>query len=127
MTDVFLYAILKRCRYTHYRNKLGSNICSQIFDETVIDYLLLITCKENIRIETAMSISIDQKLIEEGTAQLSSEIEVLEAWLRELETKTDEDNEIIAARKSYNDMLRSRREMLSSLAKQSKLQAVSAD
>lgn len=74
-----------------------------------------------------MSISIDQKLIEEGTAQLSSEIEVLEAWLRELESKNDEDNEIIAARKSYNDMLRSRREMLSSLAKQSKLQAVSAD
>ncbi len=74
-----------------------------------------------------MSMSIDQKLIEEGTAQLSSEIEVLEAWLRELECKSDEDNEIIAARKSYNDMLRSRREMLSSLAKQSKLQSVGSD
>lgn len=71
-----------------------------------------------------MSISIDQKLIEEGTAQLTSEIEVLEAWLRELELLNGEDNETIAARKSYNDMLRSRREMLSSLAKQSKLQTV---
>jgi len=88
---------------------------------------LLITYKVIIQIETAMSINIDQKLIEEGTAQLSSEIEVLEAWLRELESKTQEDNEIIAARKSYNDMLRSRREMLSSLAKQSKLQAVNTD
>ena len=82
--------------------------------------------KRTFQIETAMSMNIDQKLIEEGTAQLSSEIEVLEAWLRELESKSDEDNEIIAARKSYNDMLRSRREMLSSLAKQSKLQAISA-
>lgn len=82
--------------------------------------------KITFQLETAMSINIDQKLIEEGTAQLSSEIEVLEAWLRELESKSDEDNEIIAARKSYNDMLRSRREMLSSLAKQSKLQAVNA-
>jgi hypothetical protein len=82
--------------------------------------------KRTFQLETAMSINIDQKLIEEGTAQLSSEIEVLEAWLRELESKSDEDNEIIAARKSYNDMLRSRREMLSSLAKQSKLQAVNA-
>lgn len=74
-----------------------------------------------------MSISIDQKLIEEGTTQLTSEIEVLEAWLRELELLNGEDQETIAARKSYNDMLRSRREMLSSLAQQSKLQAVSAD
>ena len=30
-------------------------------------------------------ISIDQQIIEEGTSQLSSEIEVLEAWLVELE------------------------------------------
>ena len=31
---------------------------------------------------------------------------------------------VLAARKSYNDMLQSRKEMLSSLAKQAKLQAV---
>ncbi|MFK7862893.1 MAG: hypothetical protein AB8B95_01580 [Pseudohongiellaceae bacterium] len=74
-----------------------------------------------------MSISIDQKLIEEGTAQLTSEIEVLEAWLRELELLKGDDQETIAARKSYHDMLRSRREMLSSLAQHSKLQAVSSE
>tara|TARA_B100000029_G_scaffold50599_1_gene46008 strand:+ start:507 stop:758 length:252 start_codon:yes stop_codon:yes gene_type:complete len=70
------------------------------------------------------NISIDQKLVEEGTAQLRSEIEVLEAWLLELEASDENDVEVIAARKSYNDMLRSRREMLSTLAKQAKLQAV---
>ena len=73
------------------------------------------------------NISIDQQLIEEGTTQLNSEIQVLETWLRELDA-TDvndvNDVEVIAARKSYNDMLRSRKEILSTLAKQAKLQAV---
>ncbi len=70
------------------------------------------------------SVSIDQKLIEEGTAQLTSEIKVLETWLQELESSNESDTEVLAARKSYNDMLQSRKEMLSSLAKQAKLQAV---
>lgn len=71
--------------------------------------------------------SIDRKLIEEGTAQLTSEIEVLEAWLRELEMLKGNDIETVAARKSYNDMLRSRREMLSSLDQQSTLQTASPE
>ena len=70
------------------------------------------------------NISIDQQLIEEGTTQLNSEIQVLETWLRELDATDVNDVEAIAARKSYNDMLRSRKEILSTLAKQSKLQAV---
>lgn len=70
------------------------------------------------------AVSIDQKLIEEGTAQLNSEIQVLEAWLSELNSSDKEDSEVLAARKSYNDMLSSRKEMLSSLAKQAKLQSV---
>lgn len=69
-------------------------------------------------------ITIDQKLIDEGTAQLNSEIQVLENWLAELETTGDEDAEVAAARQSYHEMLSSRREMLSALAKQAKLQAV---
>lgn len=69
-------------------------------------------------------ISIDQKLVEEGTSQLNSEIQVLEAWLLELDSSNQGDSEIIAARKSYNDMLRSRKEMLVSLTKQAKLQSV---
>ncbi|HBW84996.1 MAG: hypothetical protein CMD92_07785 [Gammaproteobacteria bacterium] len=76
---------------------------------------------------TALSdtdINIDQRLIDEGTAQLNSEILVLENWLAELETAAEDDAEAVAARKSYHDMLSSRREMLSALAKQAKLQAV---
>ncbi len=69
-------------------------------------------------------VSIDQKLIEEGTAQLNSEIQVLEAWLSELDSSDKESSEIVAARKSYTDMLSSRKEMLSTLAKQAKLQSV---
>ncbi|PCJ28411.1 MAG: hypothetical protein COA96_00780 [SAR86 cluster bacterium] len=74
--------------------------------------------------DMASDISIDQKLIEEGTAQLNSEIQVLEDWLVELDASKNGDSETVAARKSYNDMLRSRKEMLSSLAKQAKLQPV---
>ena len=70
------------------------------------------------------SITIDQQLIEEGTSQLSSEIEVLEAWLVELEDQDARDAETIAMRKSYDDMLRSRKEMLSTLTKQAARQAV---
>jgi len=77
--------------------------------------------------ENGASVSIDQKLIEEGTTQLTSEIEVLENWLLELESSDESDVEVVAARKSYSDMLRSRKEMLSTLAKQAKLQAVAAN
>ena len=80
--------------------------------------------KRQKQIEDA-SISIDQKLIDEGTAQLNSEIQVLEAWLSELDTSDKGSSEVLAARKSYNDMLSSRKEMLSTLAKQAKLESVS--
>ena len=70
------------------------------------------------------NITIDQKLIDEGTAQLNSEIAVLESWLAELDSTEGNDAEVAATRKSYHDMLSSRREMLSALAKQTKLQAV---
>ena len=72
-------------------------------------------------------VSIDQKLIEEGAAQLNSEIQVLEAWLTELDSSDKDTSEVLAARKSYNDMLSSRKEMLSTLAKQAKLQSVGSD
>jgi hypothetical protein len=69
-------------------------------------------------------VSIDQKLIEEGPAQLNSEIQVLKAWLTELDSSDKDNSEVLAARKSYNDMLSSRKEMLSTLSKQAKLQSV---
>ena len=70
------------------------------------------------------NITIDQKLIDEGTAQLASEIKVLEAWLQELATSGDHNAEVHATRKSYNDMLRSRKEMLNTLENQAKLQEI---
>lgn len=73
------------------------------------------------------SINIDQKLIEEGTTQLTNEIEVLETWLADLKDKDASDTEVAATRKSYDDMLRSRKEMLSSLTKQAARQAVNMD
>jgi len=79
--------------------------------------------KRQKQIEDA-SISIDQKLIDEGTAQLNSEIQVLESWLSELDSSDKGNSEVLAAKKSYNDMLSSRKEMLSTLAKQAKLEAV---
>ena len=42
-------------------------------------------------------ITIDQKLIDEGTAQLNSEIAVLENWLAELDTAGENDAEAAAA------------------------------
>ena len=67
-------------------------------------------------------ITIDQKLIDEGTAQLTSEIKGWESWLNELDALESADPESKAARKSYSDMLKSRKEMLNTLNKQSKIQ-----
>lgn len=82
--------------------------------------------QDNKQRDYSADINIDQKLIEEGTQQLTSEIAVLEAWLQELDAAEGDNAEVVAARKSYNDMLRSRKEMLSSL-RQAKRQALSAD
>ena len=61
---------------------------------------------------------IDPKLIQEGIAQLSSEIDILESWLEDIKARGDTSPEAIETRNSYLDMLRSRREMLSALNKQ---------
>ncbi len=71
------------------------------------------------RRKPAEIIAIDQDLIKQGTAQLSSEIKLLEAWLHDLEQSTDYDQEATEAKQSYNDMLRSRKEMLNTLVHQS--------
>ena len=65
-------------------------------------------------------LEIDQRLVAEGSLQLTGEIKVLEAWLRELDASDDDSEDLLAARKSYHDMLRSRKEMLSTLEKQAR-------
>jgi len=69
--------------------------------------------------ERDAAVGIDQELVLEGINQLVSEIRVLETWLQELEESSEEDSDKLAARKSYDDMLRSRREMLDALNKHS--------
>ncbi|MDP1930321.1 MAG: hypothetical protein Q8L60_02570 [Gammaproteobacteria bacterium] len=71
--------------------------------------------KEKRRMRSA--ISIDQRLIAEGTAQLSSEIEILQSWLDELERADVADMAAADARIAYRDMLRSRKEMFQALTK----------
>ncbi len=62
--------------------------------------------------KTQRTPNIDQKLVEEGSAQLSSEIEILESWLADLGSADASDPYVIDAKNSYLDMLRSRRAML---------------
>ena len=83
--------------------------------------------KQNDPKGTDSDIGVDEQLIEEGTFQLTNEIRVLESWLAELEASGDANIENAATRKSYNDMLRSRREMLNTLTKQSKVSSVAVD
>ncbi len=66
--------------------------------------------------KVASHVKIDQTLIKEGTAQLSGEIEILEGWLAELEKDNSANQLVIDARVAYNDMLRSRKEMLEALS-----------
>lgn len=66
--------------------------------------------------KVARHVKIDQTLIKEGTAQLSGEIEILEGWLAELEKDDSANQLVIDARVAYNDMLRSRKEMLEALS-----------
>ena len=82
---------------------------------------------EQLQSSADKNINIDEKLIEEGIAQLASEIKVLENWLGELEISDGGDSETVAAKKSYNDMLRSRREMLSALNNHAKPDADSVN
>ena len=58
------------------------------------------------------STQLDIDLLEQGISQLKSEIKTLEQWLSDPATTQD------APRRSYEDMLRTRRDMLLSLEQQ---------
>jgi len=68
--------------------------------------------------QSRQAVNIDQRLVKEGTAQLTSEIGILENWLNELELADSADPSVVDARNSYRDMLRSRKEMLFALQNQ---------
>ena len=60
---------------------------------------------------------ISAELYQKGTTQLETEIKILEGWLAELDETRGDNPYSVAARKSYGDMLQSRRDLLKSLQK----------
>ena len=65
--------------------------------------------------KAARHVEIDQALIQQGSAQLSSEVEILEGWFADLEKEGSVNQMVLDAKVAYNDMLRSRKEMLAAL------------
>lgn len=57
-------------------------------------------------------------LVDQARQQLQREIRLIEGWLAELEETSRDNPEAVAARKSYNDMIQSRRDLLQALQKQ---------
>lgn len=65
---------------------------------------------------------VEPDLLEQGISQLSMEIQILNDWLNNIDPAE------IEPRRSYEDMLRSRHEMLLSLTEQkARLQAIAAE
>jgi len=61
--------------------------------------------------------SVEPDLLEQGIAQLTLEIRTLKDWIADLDNNSDSTGDT-EPRKSYEDMLRSRHEMLVSLQEQ---------
>jgi hypothetical protein len=57
------------------------------------------------------------ELVVQATRQLEREIRLIEGWLAELEETSKDNREALAARKSYDDMIQSRRDLLQTLQK----------
>jgi len=65
-------------------------------------------------------VSIDPELLSQGEQQLFSEIRLLEKWLNALNATASKDATDIRLITTYQDMLRSRQDMLEILRKQEK-------
>ena len=57
------------------------------------------------------------ELVLRGKQQLEGEIRILESWLLQLDETRKDNPESLAARKTYGDMLQSRKDLLSALQK----------
>lgn len=60
---------------------------------------------------------ISPELLQLGKVQLEAEIRLLESWLQQLDETRKDNSESLSARKTYTDMLESRKELLASLQK----------
>ena len=56
-------------------------------------------------------------VVVQATQQLEREIRLIEGWLTELEGTSRDNPEALSARKSYGDMIQSRRDLLQTLQK----------
>lgn len=63
-------------------------------------------------------VSVAPELITQGERQLCSEISLIEQWLKKLEAEPYKDATAIKLITKYQDMLRSRQDMLAILRKQ---------
>lgn len=61
---------------------------------------------------------LSPELVARATQQLEREIRLVERWLAELEETSKDNPEALSARKTYGDMLQSRRDLLQALRKQ---------
>ena len=59
--------------------------------------------------------AIPAELLDQGVKQLEAEIALIEGWLANLAQTRDDNPESMAVRKSYSDMLHSRKEVLKTL------------
>ena len=64
------------------------------------------------------STEISADLISKGTAQLEAEMKIIKSWLSDLNETREDNPASIVARKSYNDMLQNRQELLNTLKEQ---------
>jgi hypothetical protein len=62
---------------------------------------------------------LDKALVLQAIAQLEREISLIEGWMAELNETSKDNAEALSARKSYADMIQSRKDLLQTLHKQS--------
>lgn len=67
------------------------------------------------RRNTPETTAIPAEQISKGKTRLEAEIKLIESWLSELDETRKDNPESLAARKTYSDMLQSRRDLLHSL------------
>lgn len=61
--------------------------------------------------------ALTPNLVDQAKEQLQREIRLIEGWLAELEETSRDNPEALSARKSYGDMIQSRRDLLQALQK----------
>jgi len=70
--------------------------------------------------KTRGEVFVDSEVISQGELQLLGEIALIESWLKTLDAQPPDDLARVKSRTIYQDMLRSRQDMLAILRKQAK-------